>query len=692
MPIPRARLDLLLAVVSSALSLTMVMSSRVDARTVGVVADDQSRKVVMFDADANIVLGSVQLPPGGQGTGDCAMTGDGTTAFVTDFTSRLWVIDLTTSPPSLAAGTNPILISNYGEDIGVTPDQKYLVVSDGYASQPLSVVDIANRVEVSTMALAPDWNSVDVASDGSVLATSVTTGLVYRLTVDATGHLTDTGETLFSGAPGFDVGPNNVFASPQAHSGVVINRSLCQMRSFTIPGLTLVSITTVSGGSGLGLCGVVNPAGNRVYARSNPGLVEAFPFDAQTGQMGDSTLFTISISTAQSFFGMDQMAIHPDGSRLYVPQPNALNVYDAATGALVASITDPGLIAPTGVCFASVPFVANHPPATDAARALVSELWPANHDLEPVTIVGVTDPDTDAVTITVTGVTQDEPLDDLGDGTTCPDATIAGGAASVRAERSGRGNGRVYEISFVADDGRGGSTPGSVKVHVPHDHRGQAFTDDGQTVNSLGSCDSVGFRIMSPSAAYLAVPGAPCVVRYQVPAGSGDHVTLLASFDQGTTWHIDVRNAANTGEILWTVPSEATDSALVAVANVTEGSTGSFEVTRVLGESDFFRIASPLAVPPAVAVLDFAPIHPNPTAGNARIRFALPRAGEVALEAFDVHGRKVKTFASGPQEAGWHEVSWAGDTDSGERVGAGLFFISLRVGEQELTHSVVRLR
>ena len=42
------------------------------------------------------------------------------------------------------------------------------------------------------------------------------------------------------------------------------------------------------------------------------------------------------------------------------------------------------------------------------------------------------------------------------DGNTAPDAVIQDGAVSVRAERSGKGNGRVYQISFNADDGKGG--------------------------------------------------------------------------------------------------------------------------------------------------------------------------------------------------------------------------------------------
>ena len=96
-------------------------------------------------------------------------------------------------------------------------------------------------------------------------------------------------------------------------------------------------------------------------------------------------------------------------------------------------------------------------------------------------MTGVTDPDGNAVTITVTGVTQDEPVNAKGDGNTSPDAAIQAGSASVRAERSGNGNGRVYHISFRADDGQGGVCSGVVKVSVPHSMgKGLTAIDDGQ--------------------------------------------------------------------------------------------------------------------------------------------------------------------------------------------------------------------
>jgi hypothetical protein len=103
----------------------------------------------------------------------------------------------------------------------------------------------------------------------------------------------------------------------------------------------------------------------------------------------------------------------------------------------------------------------------------------------PVEIVDITDPDDDPVTVTVTRITQDEPVDAEADGRTYPDGMIVNGTGLVRAERSGRGNGRVYVISFTATDDQGASCEGSVAVCVPHDQRQAACVDDGQNYDSL---------------------------------------------------------------------------------------------------------------------------------------------------------------------------------------------------------------
>lgn len=146
-----------------------------------------------------------------------------------------------------------------------------------------------------------------------------------------------------------------------------------------------------------------------------------------------------------------------------------LSVNDVPRGATVrvdAIVCDPA----SGICEAgNVQIVApaNAPPDCSAAVARPAILWPPNHDLVRIAIVGVVDPDGDPLAITATDITQNEPVDVPGSGNTAPDAQLD--PLAVRAERSGQGDGRLYAIDFVADDGRGGHCAGTVLVCVPHD-------------------------------------------------------------------------------------------------------------------------------------------------------------------------------------------------------------------------------
>lgn len=124
----------------------------------------------------------------------------------------------------------------------------------------------------------------------------------------------------------------------------------------------------------------------------------------------------------------------------------------------------------------------NDPPLASGARPSVAVLWPPNHQMVSVAILGVTDPNADA-TITITSVTQDEPTQGLGDGDTAIDAVInTDGTVLLRAERAGNGDGRVYRITFTASDAEGSSS-GSVTVSVPHNPKRPAI-DSGQSYSS----------------------------------------------------------------------------------------------------------------------------------------------------------------------------------------------------------------
>jgi dipeptidyl aminopeptidase/acylaminoacyl peptidase len=105
----------------------------------------------------------------------------------------------------------------------------------------------------------------------------------------------------------------------------------------------------------------------------------------------------------------------------------------------------------------------NRPPDCARVTATPDSLWPPNNKLVTVSLAGAADPDGDAVTITATGVTSDEPASGQ---------FVLGAAANqvqLRAARDGGGDGRVYTIAFEAGDGRGGRCTGAATVTVPHD-------------------------------------------------------------------------------------------------------------------------------------------------------------------------------------------------------------------------------
>lgn len=131
----------------------------------------------------------------------------------------------------------------------------------------------------------------------------------------------------------------------------------------------------------------------------------------------------------------------------------------------------------------------NTPPDVTNAHADVPVLWPPDHKMIQVHILGVNDAQNNA-TITITKVTQDEPTNGLGDGDTTPDAFISASHDSVqlRAERSGKGDGRVYRITFTASDPEtialGNSPTATIKVMVPHDKKTDIAIDSGGAYDS----------------------------------------------------------------------------------------------------------------------------------------------------------------------------------------------------------------
>jgi len=115
---------------------------------------------------------------------------------------------------------------------------------------------------------------------------------------------------------------------------------------------------------------------------------------------------------------------------------------------------------------------------------VVVDLWPPNHKYVDIDLTAVLPPGT--VGIEILSITQDEPVDDRGDGhTKCDGNGVGTDVAHLRSERSGLGDGRVYTIEYSAF---GGGCSGIVTVTVPHDQSGAEAQDDGQLFDSSEGC------------------------------------------------------------------------------------------------------------------------------------------------------------------------------------------------------------
>ena len=96
-------------------------------------------------------------------------------------------------------------------------------------------------------------------------------------------------------------------------------------------------------------------------------------------------------------------------------------------------------------------------------------LWPPNHRyVEVRATVTVADGDDPMPSVRLVSVTSNEPDNGIGDGNTVNDIVIVDERTfKLRAERSGRGTGRVYTITYEAEDAAGNQALASASVSVP---------------------------------------------------------------------------------------------------------------------------------------------------------------------------------------------------------------------------------
>lgn len=226
----------------------------------------------------------------------------------------------------------------------------------------------------------------------------------------------------------------------------------------------------------------------------------------------------------------------------------------------------------------------NLAPDCSTAIATPDRLWPPNHEFIPISISGVSDPENLPTTLTTQCIVQDEPLNGKGDGNTPIDgAGLYSDQPMVRAERAGKGDGRVYHIIFKATDTAGASCTGQVVVQVPHDEASGPAVDSGPRNLSAGTgenCDAQPFN--NPPIIYsLPVVDAQVGTEYQYDVQGHDPDSDILQYslvNPPTGMTID----SGTGLILWTpVPDQVGTQAVTTTVVDPDGlsATQTYEIT-----------------------------------------------------------------------------------------------------------------
>jgi FlgD Ig-like domain len=112
-------------------------------------------------------------------------------------------------------------------------------------------------------------------------------------------------------------------------------------------------------------------------------------------------------------------------------------------------------------------------------------------------------------------------------------------------------------------------------------------------------------------------------------------------------------------------------------------------------QSGFWALpgATPTAIDelPAPTVTRLLHSAPNPFQSRTEIAFELAAPQHASLEVFDVTGARVRTLASGPFEAGRHQIAWDGRRDGGDTAPAGVYWLRFVSGAQRAHRRLVRL-
>jgi hypothetical protein len=201
-----------------------------------------------------------------------------------------------------------------------------------------------------------------------------------------------------------------------------------------------------------------------VVDRQNPTINAPGNISVRTGAGATSCAAFVSdadLGMATASYTCSAISISRDG----VPAGNLFPVGNT-TITYIATDSSGNTVSATQ----TVTVVDNTAPLLSTIRIDKPSLWPPNHQWEGVTLnYAASD---NCVATCVLTASSSEPDSGLGDGDVPNDIVVVDLThILLRAERSGRGTGRIYTLTVICTDAAGNRTTKTATVMVPHDMR-----------------------------------------------------------------------------------------------------------------------------------------------------------------------------------------------------------------------------
>jgi hypothetical protein len=325
-------------------------------------------------------------------------------------------------------------------------------------------------------------------------------------------------------------------------------------------------------------------------------------------------------------------------------------------------------------------------------------LWSPNHKLAEieatVTVTDVCDPNP---TFLLRRITSNEPDDEQGDGHTIDDIQDAEVGSddtvfSLRSERMGGGEGRVYTIIYKAMDAHGNESYDTTYVRVPHDRGGGAVCATGFAAGGLSLDESASsYTLVIPSGAGF---DASRVLPLEVYVGNilgvvkpdydlvtevtGDGLPdLLLMYDGGTVRRLAAASS-DLGSDPGKVKANPKPSPLGLHYRTVDGTDYLVPDILALGEP----ITISTLLPWGAGSGSGAPEEPGPGTDPSTAQepgtLVLPASGPVVIEVYNVLGQRVRTLVNEDLTAGTHRITWDGRDGIGRTVPSGMYFYRIQ--------------